>query len=83
MLIWTGAVRVARRGPACGKLSRALVFRSRGRPRSMTMRRRARPASARSRQARVSAAGRLAVAAPERVAAMTARRAGVKWRALS
>ena len=46
MLIWTGAVRVARRGPACGKLSRALVFRSRCRSRSMTMRRRARPASA-------------------------------------
>ena len=78
MLIWTGAVRVARRGPACGKLSRALVFRSRCRSRSMTVRRRARPASARSRQALVSAAGRLAVAAPERVAAMTVRRAAVK-----
>ena len=64
MLIWAGAVRVGRRGPACGKHGRALVFRSR----SMTTRRRARPASARSRLARASAAGRLAVAAPERPA---------------
>jgi len=45
------------------------------RSRSMTTRRRARPARMASRLASVSAAGRLAVAAPDRVEVMTARRA--------
>jgi hypothetical protein len=74
-LIWALAVAVARCGLPGGKLVRALVFRSRCRFRSVSPRRRARSARMASRLAPVSAAGRLAVAAPERVEVMTARRA--------
>ncbi len=73
-LIWARAVsgvRAARRG----KLSRALVVRSRWR--SMSTRRRARLARALSRFAVIAEAGRLAVAVPARVVVMTARRAAV------
>src|SRR5690349_25124565 len=76
-LIWAGAVRVARRGPPAGKPGRALVLRSRCRCRSTWTRRRARPARMTSRFAAVRTAGRLAVAAPDRTEAMTARRAAV------
>src|SRR5215831_19788391 len=78
MLIWAGAVRVASRGPPDGKARRALVLRSRCRCRSTWTRRRARPAKMALRFAVVRAAGRLAVAAPDRTEAMTARRAAVK-----
>ena len=78
MLISAGAVRVARRGPPGGKPGRALVLRSRCRCRSTWTRRRARPARMASRFAAVRAAGRLAVAAPDRTEVMTARRAAVK-----
>ncbi len=73
-LIWARAVSgvgAARRG----KLSRALVVRSRWR--SMSTRRRARLARALSRFAVIAEAGRLAVAVPARVVVMTARRAAV------
>src|ERR1019366_2680295 len=76
-LIWAVAVVVARCGPPGGKPSRALVFRSRCRSRSVSTRRRARPAQMASRVAAVSSAGRLAVAAPDLAEGMTARRAAV------
>ncbi len=73
-LIWARAVSAGTRGPPGGKLSRALVVRSRWRLRSMSTRRRAR---ALSRFAVIAEAGRLAVAVPARVVVMTARRAAV------
>src|ERR1019366_4011103 len=76
-LIWAVAVVVARCGPPAGKPSRALVFRSRCRSRSVSTRRRARTAQMASRVAAVSSAGRLAVAAPDLAEVMTARRAAV------
>src|SRR6516165_53022 len=76
-LISAGAVRVTGRGPPDGKPGRALVLRSRCRCRPTWTRRRARPARMRSRRAVIIWAGRLAVAAPERTEAMTARRAAV------
>lgn len=72
-LIWAVAVVVARCGPPVGKPSRALVLGSR----STTTRRRARPAQMALRLALAIAAGRLAVAAPDRVEVMTALRAAV------
>src|SRR5262250_279735 len=56
-LIWAGAVRVARRGPAGGKPGRALVFRSRWRFLSTWTRRRARAARMASRRAVIIWAG--------------------------
>ena len=76
-LIWARAVSAGTRGPPCGKLSRALVVRSRWRLRSMSTRRRARLARALSRFAVIAEAGRLAVAVPARVVVMTVRRAAV------
>src|SRR5258708_4904574 len=71
------AVRVLRSPrPAPGKPCRALVFRSRCRFRSMTVRHLPRARSVPRREAAVMAAGRLAVAAPDRVLARTARRGG-------
>src|SRR6266545_2729799 len=68
--------------PAAVKAWRALVFRSRCRWRSMTMRRLARARRVSRWKAPAMAAGRLAVAAPERMLARAARRAAVKetWR---
>ncbi len=78
-LISAAAVRVARRGPPGGKPSRALVLRSRCRPRSTTTRRRARPARMCSRPAVIIPAGMLAVAAPARVEVMTAACGGERY----
>src|SRR6266704_2583248 len=72
-LIWARAVSAGTRGPPGGKLSRALVVRSRWRLRSMLTRWRARLARALSRFAVIAEAGRLAVAVPARVVVMTAR----------
>ena len=77
-LIWARAVSAGTRGPPGGKLSRALVVRSRWRLRSMSTRRRARLARALSRFAVIAEAGRSAVDVPARVVVMTVRRAAVK-----
>src|ERR1019366_240469 len=76
-LISAAAVRMGMRGPPGGKPGRTLVLRSRCRSRSTSTRRRGRPARIASRRAAVSGAGRLAVAAPDRVVVITARRAAV------
>src|ERR1035441_7788452 len=57
-LIWAVAVVVARCGPPAGKPSRALVFRSRCRSRSVSTRRRGRPAPTAARGAAGRSAGR-------------------------
>ena len=77
-MILAGALRVVVPRPAAGNACRALVLWSRCRSRSTMMRRLPRSRRTASRAAAVSAAGRLAVAVPARVAVMAARRAAVK-----
>src|SRR6266566_3797063 len=81
-LTWAIAVRVVMLRPALGKAWRVLVLRSRCRLRSMTMRRLPRACRVARCKAAVMGAGRLAVAAPDRMLAATARRAAVNeiWR---
>ena len=76
-LSWAIVVRVVMARPAAGKAWRGLVLRSRCRWRSMTMRRLPRTRRVSRWKVAVMAAGRLAVAAPERVLARAARRAAV------
>jgi len=72
-----GAVRVVMARPAAGNAWQVLVFRSRCRWRSMTIRCLPRPRTVSRCRALVIGAGRLAVAAPDRVLARAARRAAV------
>src|SRR5437773_11317637 len=74
-VIVAGALRVVMPRPAAGNACQALVLWSRCRSRSTVTRRLPRSCRTASRVAAVSGLGRLAVAAPLRVAVLAARRA--------